>query len=425
MPIGTVFAETVTFVVKQEEAQVKEEIKNKHVGVIFDGTTHTCEVLAVVLRFISDSFTIEQRLVKIELLAKSFNGEEVARELINVLSTTLGITSHYVVATMRDRASVNNVAIRTLKLLYPNLLDIGCFSHTLDLVGDHFKLPQLTEFLNSWLSLFSHSTKVKFLWKEQTGKAMPTYSHTRWWSKWEVMQQLLVQFGDIKLFLVNNSDIGPSTRPKLLSFFDDPQKLNYLKIELAAVIDCGEPFVKATYKLEGDGPLAFICYEAIQEVVTSIKVANIPNVQAVARDISSNFTLQKTLIAHAKQCIQPGIDYFNHQLGTSLKSPLMAFKASRMIDPTTIRNLNPDASSIDLFKSLPFVTAEELMKLKAELPAYLAKVEDLDESVDKLEWWKNQETNLPSWCAVVKKVLLVQPSSGAVERVFSLLNSSF
>ena len=138
----------IPFVVKQEEAQVKEEIKNKHVGVIFDGTTHTCEVLAVVLRFISDSFTIEQRLVKIELLAKSLNGEEVAQELINVLSTTLGITSHYVVATMRDRASVNNVAIRTLKILYPNLLDIGCFSHTLDLVGDHFKLPQLTEFLN-------------------------------------------------------------------------------------------------------------------------------------------------------------------------------------------------------------------------------------------------------------------------------------
>ena len=103
----------------------------------------------------------------------------------------------------------------------------------------------------------------------------------------------------------------------------------------------------------------------------------------------------------------------------------MAFKASRMIDPTTIRNLNPDASSIDLFKSFPFITAEELIKLKAELPTYLAKVKDLDESVDKLEWCKNQETNLPSWCAIVKKLLLVQPSSGAVERVFLLLNSSF
>ena len=59
----------------------------------------------------------------------------------------------------------------------------------------------------------------------------------------------------------------------------------------------------------------------------------------------------------------------------------MAFKASRMANPTMVKNLNPDTSSVDLFKSVPFITAEELTNLKAELPAYLVKVEDLDESV--------------------------------------------
>ena len=63
--------------------------------------------------------------------------------------------------------------------------------------------------------------------------------------------------------------------------------------------------------------------------------------------------------------------------------------------------------------------------MKAELPAYFAKAEYLDDTVDKLSWWKSQETSLPNWCAVVKKILLVQPSSAAVERVFSLLNSGF
>ena len=112
-------------------------------------------------------------------------------------------------------------------------------------------------------------------------------------------------------FLVNNSDIGPSTRPKLLFFFDDSQKLNHLKIELAAVIDWGEPFVNATYKLEGDGLHAT---KLSKKLLHQLKVANIPNVQAVARDISPSLTVQKILISHAKQCIQPGIDYFNHQL---------------------------------------------------------------------------------------------------------------
>ena len=90
----------IPFVVKEEEMQIIDEIENKHVSVIFDGTTQTCEALAIVLRFISDSFTIEQRLVRIQLLAKSMTGEEIAQELISVLSTSLGIVSQFVVGTM-------------------------------------------------------------------------------------------------------------------------------------------------------------------------------------------------------------------------------------------------------------------------------------------------------------------------------------
>ena len=154
-----------------------------------------------------------------------------------MLSTNFGIGSNHLIAAMRDRASANNVAMKTLKIVYPSVLDVGCFSHTLDLVGNYFKLPNLTEFLNYWLLLFSHSVKCKFLWQEQTGRTMATYSHTRWWSKWELVNQILVQFGDIKPFLLKNTDIGPSTRPKLLNFFEDSQKLKYLKIELAVVVD--------------------------------------------------------------------------------------------------------------------------------------------------------------------------------------------
>ena len=42
-----------------------------------------------------------------------------------------------------------------------------------------------------------------------------------------------------------------------------------------------------------------------------------------------------------------------------------------------------------------------------------------------LEWWKSNESKLPHWAEACKCALLVQPSSAAVERVFSLLNNSF
>ncbi len=52
---------------------------------------------------------------------------------------------------------------------------------------------------------------------------MASYSKTKRWSRWEVLQQMMVQFGDIPKFLKDNKDIGHSIRPKLLQIFTDPQ----------------------------------------------------------------------------------------------------------------------------------------------------------------------------------------------------------
>ena len=71
--------------------------------------------------------------------------------------------------------------------------------------------------------------------------------------------------------MLQHTDIGPQTRPKLLAYFDDPQKIRHVKLELAAVVDYGEPFVKATYNLEGDGLVALSCYSTVQEIVAFIE----------------------------------------------------------------------------------------------------------------------------------------------------------
>ena len=81
-----------------------------------------------------------------QLLAKSLAGEEVARELLSVLSTEFGVISKNLLAVMHDRASVNSVAVRNMKVLYPLFMDIGCYSHTIDHVGDKFNTQILHEF---------------------------------------------------------------------------------------------------------------------------------------------------------------------------------------------------------------------------------------------------------------------------------------
>lgn len=122
----------VPFVLKQEEDSIRTELSGKDVSVIFDGTSRLGEALAIILRFVDDEWIVQQRLVRLQMLSKSLTGEETARELINVLSVTYHIRSGNLLATMRDRAASNGVAIRTIKVVYPGIVDVGCFSHTLD-----------------------------------------------------------------------------------------------------------------------------------------------------------------------------------------------------------------------------------------------------------------------------------------------------
>ena len=64
-----------------------------------------------------------------------------------------------------------------------------------------------------------------------------------------------------------------------------PQSTKFLQLEMAATVDWGEPFVKACYTLEGDGPLALECHEVIEKVSASIHTAYTPNVHAIAHQI--------------------------------------------------------------------------------------------------------------------------------------------
>ena len=146
---------------------------------IFDGTTG-CEAFCC-SSALCDSRLGYQAVCRMMLLAKSLTGEEVARQLITSLSTELSIPQHLVVSAMRNRASVNDVAMRTISVLYNNMMDVGCFSHTLDRVGENMNTQILEEFTKAWISLFSHSLKTRFAWWTQTQLSALSYSAPRWW----------------------------------------------------------------------------------------------------------------------------------------------------------------------------------------------------------------------------------------------------
>ena len=55
--------------------------------------------------------------------------------------------------------------------------------------------------------------------------------------------------------------LGSLYHSNLFELLSNPTKSTQLQIELAITVDVGNVFVKATYKLEGDGPLVLSTYE--------------------------------------------------------------------------------------------------------------------------------------------------------------------
>jgi len=237
--------------------------------------------------------------------------------------------------------------------------------------------------------------------------------------------QVLEQFGDVEPFLQENSDLSPATRSKLLDILHNPQSLTTLELELAAIVDMGVHFVKATYRLEGDGLLILVCYEEILKIRAAIQSAWYPNIQAVAKNaFPSNPSLQSQWAAYAISCVQPGIDYFRKRLGDDQSNPMKAFKAARSLSPFKMNEIQPMAMDIDDLQAFPFLVGD-ISRLKTELPTYLAQAADVSTGVDTLRRWKDHSEDLPCWSSATKKVFLLQPSSAAAERVFSLLKNTF
>ena len=168
-------------------------------------------------------------------------------------------------------------------------------------------------------------------------------------------------------------------------------------VELAVTIDPALPFVRATYLLEGDGPLALSCYEAISSLNSAARQANYSNLSAVASTLSAGDTdMEEHLIAHATSCVQPGISYYFQQLATNMKGPLEAFKAARLLSPSKLSEMNPGVMAVESLGSFPFLSSL-IPALKNEFPQYIALAEDVDPSYDPLLFWKRHESNLPNW----------------------------
>ena len=232
---------------------------------------------------------------------------------------------------------------------------------------------------------------------------------------------MFTAFGDVEKLLKNVFPWATST--KFLQVLDDQVKTRKLKIEIAITVDAMEPFVKATYKLEGDGALSLVAYQQLSMLYASVSTQHHPNVVAVAKaEAKGNARHKQQLIAYSKACVQSAYNYFHLKFNNDLKPVLDAFEAARLFSPFKFHELKPSAADIGCLKAFPFLNSQPTIDgLKSEMPTYMAASEDVPTDINPVAWWKNHAMELPKWANAFKLVQLVQPSSAAAERVFSIL----
>ena len=181
---------------------------------------------------------------------------------------------------------------------------------------------------------------------------------------------MLKTFSDVKKFL-ERDDLIPAISTKPLQVLDDPAKTRKLKIEIGTTVDATKPFVKATYKLEADGPLNLEAYQQLE------LTQHYPNVAAVAKaEANGNASHEQQLLDYSKACVQPAYDYFYLKFINDLKPVLDAFKAARLFSPFKFHELKPSATDIDCLKAFPFLSPQETIDgLKMEIPMYMTASE--------------------------------------------------
>ena len=99
----------------EEKETLKSELtKAKAVSTIFDGSTRLGEALAIIVRFVDSNWNVQQRFVRLQVLAKSLKANKLTQCLIQALRSSLEF-----IGCNKGGASVNQAALQQVRFFYP------------------------------------------------------------------------------------------------------------------------------------------------------------------------------------------------------------------------------------------------------------------------------------------------------------------
>lgn len=440
-----------------EDDDCKEEIKFcGPVSIIIDGTTDVAEVIVVVLRWYNErQHVVEQRLLCCRFLRQSLTGVELAALVVDITIARYGIPPNQIIGVCCDGASVNRLAVTTLKPILTSVDDVPCFSHAGNIVGETISVPLAMKFIEKWSNMHNKSAAARLAWSSRTGSNPRRKSMVRWGTELHVGMDLVLYFPDAEAVVFAAGNHSPKLRAKLRSYMDvaaiheyNLSKRDCLRSELALLVDVGIPIYNFVYNYEGDGVLTPFIYEglvslrnALEDIV--LRQISCPNLRAVLREIcgGEQGRFAELLGLYCARG-QPALTKFNNifvAAGGRQHAMMQVFKRFSILRPTVLHQLTPEERILHidyLLNNVRYLASRRVelnlhQQLVMELPHLLAQPTTLVNGVEvddegKLrKWWSLYGTHSPHWKMLFNVAALLQPSSAGAERVFSMIRWMF
>jgi hypothetical protein len=452
-------------ILKTEKDLIRKELLGvKAITIIFDGSTMVCEVSVLLVRWFDfEECDICQRLIAVSMLQRTMNGNELVFWLTNKLVREYQVPSVHVHASCRDGAAVNTKAIQTMAAICPFMQDIICCSHSASLAGDKLDCPAATHFISVWSNLIVTSNIAKQRFVSAVCHAPKRKSKVRWGAFFQVQycvdlffEMFLISFLKVVKDVFENFDVvkdivtdveddfGPALRANLRTYLGVANletERNLLR-ELAVIVDAGVAIYDFVYNFEGDGLLAPRVYAAMEVVRQKLLMVvdhhqNCPTLRVqVLLQHPLNVARQQQVVAEACEKVRPALLKFDSMFtgDGKLQGMMTIYRGLRLLCPHFMRTVGEDHDSviadIDRILLIPAFAQEDVREplragVIAELPLYFVTADGAAEDADLLRWWRIHKNSLPNWYRVLGEAAILQPSSAAAERVFSILKWMF
>lgn len=193
------------------------------------------------------------------------------------------------------------------------------------------------------------------------------------------------------------------------------------------MVDGGKLLVEATYRLEGDAFLAPFAFDMIDAITIAPGLIQFTNLEAVMDTIGYDSNKKKQKLDEYASMIIPAYTYIADVFNDDpcLKSSMLVFKGCRWLLPTLAKVMDTSKFAADV-AATGLLAPFEISGLQSDLPKYLQLAHSIGVEMtpyNLFEFFMEQRHAIKWFYVFATRAALLQPSSAASERVFSMLEA--